>query len=233
MRAQLRCWFYSLLFMSVALEKTAPYKCVMTHEKVTDEDGREMHKSWGNAIWFDDAVEKMGPDVMRWMYLGQVTTEPLRFGFGPSREIKRKFLQFWNVYSFFILYAQEDQPSLQYDCVPTKNTRLLDKWLISRVNSSAELVRSSIENYDVRKAVLTIESLWNDLSNWYVRRNRRRFWKEETGPDKVAGYQSLYYALCTTCRVMAPFVPFLSENIYQNLARSIDSSAPESITILL
>ncbi|MFH1742171.1 MAG: isoleucine--tRNA ligase, partial [bacterium] len=229
MRAQLRCWFYSLLFMSVALEKTAHYKCVMTHEKVTDEEGREMHKSWGNAIWFDDAVEKMGPDVMRWMYLGQVTTEPLRFGFGPSREIKRKFLQFWNVYSFFVLYAQQDQPSLQYDRVPTENTRLLDKWLISRINSSAETVRSSIENYDVRKAVLTIESLWNDLSNWYVRRNRRRFWKEETGPDKVAGYQALYYALCTTCRLMAPFVPFLAENIYQNLARSIDASAPESI----
>ncbi len=229
MRAQLRCWFYSLLFMSVALEKTAPYKCVMTHEKVLAEDGREMHKSWGNAIWFDEAVEKMGPDVVRWMYLGQATTEPLRFGYGPSREIKRKFLQFWNVYSFFVLYAQEDKPSLVYDYVPQENTRLLDRWLISRVNSVAALIRASVENYEVRKAVIAIENLWEDLSNWYVRRNRRRFWKEETGPDKIAGYQALYYTLTTVCRLMAPFVPFISEHIYQNLVRSLDPSAPESI----
>ncbi|HPA46137.1 MAG TPA: isoleucine--tRNA ligase, partial [bacterium] len=229
MRAQLRCWFYSLLFMSVALEKTAPYKCVMTHEKVLAEDGREMHKSWGNAIWFDEAVEKMGPDVVRWMYLGQATTEPLRFGYGPSREIKRKFLQFWNVYSFFVLYAQEDKPGLVYDCAPRENSRLLDRWLISRVNSAAALIRASVENYEVRKAVIAIENLWEDLSNWYVRRNRRRFWKEETGPDKIAGYQALYYTLTTACRLMAPFVPFVSEHIYQNLVRSLDTSAPESI----
>ncbi len=230
MRAQLRCWFYSLLFMSVTLEKTTPYKSVMTYEKVLAEDGREMHKSWGNAIWFDDAVEEMGPDVMRWMYLGQVTTEPLRFGFGPSREIKRKFLQFWNVYSFFVLYAEQDKPELRYNETPTESTRLLDRWLISRLNSSAGAIRSAIENYEVRRTVLTIENLWNDLSNWYVRRNRRRFWKEETGPDKTAGYQTLYLALTTICRLMAPFVPFVSEKIYQNLARSgQDSSVPESV----
>lgn len=229
MRAQLRCWFYSLLFMSVTLEKTAPYKCVMTHEKMLGEDGREMHKSWGNAIWFDEAVEKMGPDVMRWMYLGQTATEPLLFGYGPSRGIKRKFLQFWNVYSFFVLYARQDQPTLRYDQVPTEHTRLLDRWLISRLNSSTGAIRTAIENYDVRRAVLIIESLWQDLSNWYVRRNRRRFWKEETGPDKIAGYQTLYLALTTLCRLMAPFVPFIAEHIYQNLVRSLDPSAPESI----
>jgi isoleucyl-tRNA synthetase len=221
MRAQLRCWFYSLLFMSVTLEKTTPYKCVMTYEKMLGEDGREMHKSWGNAIWFDEAVEKMGPDVMRWMYLGQATTEPLRFGYGPSREIKRKFLQFWNVYSFFVLYAEQDKPVLHYDQVPTENTRLLDRWLISRLNSSTGVIRTAIETYDVRKAVLTIEDLWEDLSNWYVRRNRR--------PDKIAGYQTLYLALTTISRLMAPFVPFITEHIYQSLVRSLDASAPESI----
>jgi isoleucyl-tRNA synthetase len=230
MRAQVRCWFYSMLFMSVVLEDCSPYKVCMTYEKVVSEDGREMHKSWGNAIWFDEAVEKMGADVMRWMYSGQPKTTIMRFGYGSGVEVKKKFLQFWNCYSFFETYANLDKPKFRsWEKPPAKVSCDLDRWIISRVQSFITDTWKELEDYEISEIVLSCEAFWDDLSNWYIRRSRRRLWKGEHDDDKQSGYETLYYALVTTIRVLAPIVPFIAEEMYQNLVRSIFADAPESV----
>jgi len=229
MRAQLRCWFYSMMFMSVTFEGVSPYKEVLTYEKVLDEKGREMHKSWGNAIWFDDAVEKMGGDVIRWIYAGQITTSPLLFGYTPAKEVKRKFLQFWNVFNFFILYANIDKPKLQKDGFSTDHCTELDKWIISRLNTIVGKADFYMSRYDVCSVVRLIEGFFDDLANWYVRRNRRRFWKSAMDENKNAAYQTLYSVLINLLKVMAPIVPFITEEMYQVLVKDIFPDAPESI----
>jgi isoleucyl-tRNA synthetase len=230
MRAQVRCWFYSMLFMSVVLEDKAPYLTCMTYEKVLDETGREMHKSWGNAIWFDEAVEKMGGDVMRWIYSGQPKTTALRFGYSPGKEVVKKFLQFWNCYSFFITYANLDNPDLKsWTDPPEKPSCDLDRWIISRMQGFIAETWRAYEEYEISAIVQTSESFWDDLSNWYIRRSRRRLWKGEFDDDKRSGYETLYYCLVTTIRLLAPIVPFITEEIYQNLVRNVFPNAPESV----
>ena len=226
---QFRNWFYSLLAMSAKLENKAPFKNLLGHALVKAEDGREMHKSWGNAIWFDDAAEKMGVDVMRWIYASQNPETNLLFGYDRGNEIRKKLIQLWNSYSFFATYAAVDgfNPlKLQFD---TKDLTIMDRWILSKLNVFISDSKDSLENYRVDGLMKKFDLFLDDLSNWYIRRNRRRFWKTEDDKDKMAAYFVLYNVLLDTIKTMAPILPFVCEEIYQNLVVSIDESAPESV----
>ena len=259
MREQIRLWFYSMLFMSVTLEDTAPYKQVLTYEKVHDETGRPMHKSWGNAIWFDDAVEKMGADVMRWLYAGANITQNVNFGYSIADEIRRNLLTLWNTYSFFVMYAnldewrpgiggrgsvvgeavlamgQESGDSVENRAdprqpIPDRQRSELDRWILARLNELIGVSRSALDSYNVAALTRATDAFVDDLSNWYVRRSRRRFWKSESDADKQAAYATLYEVLVTLAKLVAPVMPFLAEEMYQNLVRSQGSgSEPESV----
>ena len=226
---QFRNWFYSLLAMSAKLENKAPFKNLLGHALVKAEDGREMHKSWGNAIWFDDAAEKMGVDVMRWIYASQNPETNLLFGYDRGNEIRKKLIQLWNSYSFFATYAAVDgfNPlKLQFD---TDDLTIMDRWILSKLNVFISDSKDSLENYRVDGLMKKFDLFLDDLSNWYIRRNRRRFWKTEDDKDKMAAYFVLYNVLLDTIKTMAPILPFVCEEMYQNLVVSIDESAPESI----
>ena len=229
MREQIRLWFYSMLFMSVTLTNRAPYRRVFVYEKLMDEYGRPMHKSAGNAIWFDDAVEKMGADVMRWIYCGQNPSANLNFGYGLADETRRRLLTLWNVYAFWVTYAEIDRFDPTKHAVPVAERGDLDRWILAKLNVLVARVRDRLDALDAAAAVRAAESFLDDLSNWYVRRSRRRFWKSEEDADKVAAYLTLHEALVTLARLLAPFVPFLAEEMYQNLVRSVDAAAPESV----
>jgi isoleucyl-tRNA synthetase len=229
MREQIRLWFYSMLFMSVTLKDRSPYDSVLAFEKLMDESGKPMHKSLGNAIWFDDAAEKMGADPMRWLYCGQNIQSNLNFGYGPAEEVKRRLLVLWNVYSFFVTYARIDGFDPK-DGVPALAERSsLDRWIVSRLNGVVAGVRESLDRIDAAGPIRLMDRFIDDLSTWYVRRSRRRFWKSADDADKRAAYSTLYEVLTTLTRVLAPFLPFVSEAMYQNLVRAVDPSAPESV----
>lgn len=230
MREQIRLWFYSMLFMSVALEGKAPYKSVLVYEKVHDEKGRPMHKSHGNAIWFDDAVEKMGADVMRWIYAGSNIQNNLNFGYGRGDDVVRNLLTLWNVYSFFVTYALVDewQPSHESHGSHTSYAEI-DRWILSRLHALTRDVTDSLENYDAAEVTRLVDKFVDDLSNWYVRLSRRRFWKSESDEDKQSAYSTLYEVLVTLTKLLAPVMPFMAENMYQNLVRSVNPDAPESV----
>ncbi len=229
MREQIRLWFYSLLFMSVTLENRAPYKTVFTYEKLNDEQGRPMHKSLGNAIWFDEAAEKMGADVMRWIYASQNPSINLNFGYGLADERRRRILTLWNVYSFWVTYANIDRFDPRQHRLPLAERSDLDRWIIAKLNQLVEFVDQKIGDYQPAAATRAVEEFIEDLSNWYVRRSRRRFWKSEEDSDKVAAYLTLYEVLVTLAKLIAPITPFLSETIYQNLVRKVDRQSPESV----
>ena len=227
---QLRGWFYALLFMSTALEGTSPYRTVMAHERVLAADGREMHKSWGNAIWFDDAVEEMGPDVIRYLFASQPITEPIRFGVEAAREIKRRLLTFWNVYSLFVTYASLDRPPLAPPDVVPAGAAPLEQWLLSRLQRTIAEVRAALDAYQLRRAVGAVEAfIHDDLSNWYVRRRRREFWKGALDEGKRDAYQALYHVLVRVCQLLAPVMPFLADHVYGNLVADVAADAPDSI----
>jgi isoleucyl-tRNA synthetase len=236
MREQIRLWFYSMLFMSVTLKNQSPYQSVLAFEKLMDESGKPMHKSLGNAIWFDDAAEKMGADPMRWLYCGQNVQSNLNFGFGPAEEVKRRLLVLWNVYSFFVTYARIDGFDPKDGVPPLAERSMMDRWIISRLNSVAGEVRAGLDRIDAASPTRSVERFIDDLSTWYLRRSRRRFWRAEDpsagsgqARDKRAAYATLYKVLTTLTRLLAPFLPFVSESLYQNLVRSIDPAAPESV----
>jgi len=210
MREQIRLWFYSQCFMSITLDGRQPYRRVLTYEKVYDENGREMHKSWGNAIELNEALERMGADVMRWLYCDQTPSQVLRFGYGLAEEVKKELLRFWNSVSFFVTYAQIagfDPSSGAGEPQP------LDRWLEAR---TAQLVREatgSYERYWTPGVTEAFDSFTDDLSNWYIRRSRRRFWDGDP-----AALGALWEALTTALRVIAPVMPFLSEYLWRRLA---------------
>jgi isoleucyl-tRNA synthetase len=213
--------------MSTILENRPPSLAIFGHGSVLAEDGRQMHKSWGNAIWFDDAVESMGADVMRWMYLSSRPESNMRFGLGYAEEVKRSFLlPLWNVYGFFVTYASLDQWK-------PKNTKpeysYLDKWIISKLQILIREVTEAVRDLEPQTATTKLSLFVDGLSKWYVRRSRKRFWKTENDRDKEAAYATLYSCLTTLSRLLAPFVPFVSEELYQNLVRCADSSAPVSV----
>ncbi|NHJ49076.1 MAG: isoleucine--tRNA ligase [Asgard group archaeon] len=228
MREQIRLWFYSLLFMSVTLEGKAPYKQVIVHEKVHDKEGRPMHRSWGNAIWFSEAVEKMGADVMRWAFAKQPLTHVMNFGYKTENEVKPFFMTIWNVYSFFATSANLDE------FVPKKNNTnkprtLLDKWLLSKLNQLVMSVRKYLDKALFHKATEELEQFVELLSTWYIRRSRRRFWKEEHSLDKLSAYNTLFTTLVTLCKLLGPIVPFFSDALYQNLTKNVAKDFPESV----
>lgn len=248
MREQIRLWFYAMLFMSVTLTGRSPYRAALVYEKVHDEQGRPMHKSWGNAIWFDEAVEKMGADVMRWIYASSNLTTNLNFGYSKGEEVVRKFLTLWNCISFFITYAHSDNWTPLKTPSPLAGekgavVRLvhgggegtspiipeLDRWILSRLNALVRDTTNALESFDAARYTGLVEEFIDNLSNWYIRLSRRRFWKNQTDEDKQSAYSTLYSVLVTFTTLLAPVMPFLAEEIYQNLVRSIIPDAPESV----
>jgi isoleucyl-tRNA synthetase len=218
-----------MLAMSTIMERQAPFKVCFGYGLVLGEDGREMHKSWGNAIEFDEAAETMGADVMRWLYCTKRPETNLLFGYQRAEEVKKRFLiPLWNVYSFFVTYAKLDnwtpRNSVDYSLLS-----LLDRWVLSKLNVLISDVTRYMEDYNPCDAALSVERFVEDLSTWYIRRSRRRFWKSERDLDKNAAYTTLYTCLTTLVKLLAPFIPFITEEIYQNIVCSVDPDAPKSV----
>lgn len=225
---QFRNWFYSLLALSTVMEDKAPFKTLLGHAMVKDETGRDMHKSWGNAIWFDDAAEKMGVDVMRWMYANQNPEHNLLFGYAIADEVRKQLITLWNTYSFFVTYANLDgyDPSIEIDkSTLTKS----DRWIISKTNKFIKTAENIYSNYQVFHLMSEATIFLDNLSNWYIRRNRRRFWKSGNDSDKTAAYSTLYQILINFVKVMAPVVPFVSDKIYTNLISGRNKSEVDSV----
>ena len=227
---QFRNWFYALLTESTIVTDEKPTRNIYTYALMRDENGEEMHKSKGNAIWFDDAAEEIGVDVMRWLFATVTPSSNLNFGYHTTDEVRRRFiLPLWNSYAFLANYARLDGWTPDQQPAPGDRT-LLDRWLLSRVNQVAGYARERIDAYDPTGAARELEHfIVEELSNWYIRRNRRRFWKPESDADKTAAYATLYEALTTTIRMLAPFVPFITEEIYQNLVVRVQPDAPASV----
>ena len=232
---QFRNWFYSLLAMSTVMTRRAPFKHCFTYGTLLAEDGRAMHKSWGNAIEFNAAADKMGVDVMRWLYCDHKPEKDLIFGYHRADEARRRFLiPLWNVYSFFVTYANIDgwtpeQADVDQDALP-----LLDRWIMARLHQLVQTVTDKLESYEPNVATAVVDEFLDDLSNWYVRRSRRRFWaktgaSEASDADKRAAYATLYHVLVTISKLLAPFTPFVTEVMHQNLVRSAVVDAPESV----
>ena len=229
---QFRNWFYALLSMSTMMENAAPFKTLLGHALVRDENGQEMHKSTGNAIWFEEAAEKMGVDVMRWMYCGQNPTNNLNFGYTPGDQVRRRiFGTWWNVYSFFVNYARLDGFDANREMVPYDQLQDIDRWLLSKLQELIKVSHDALSNFNVAAMIAEAEKFIERLSNWYIRRNRRRYWrpKSDSDIDKLAAYQTLYKVLVDLAKILAPVCPFITEEMYQNLVRSIDANAPESV----
>ena len=228
---QFRNWFYSLLAQSTALVGRPPFKTVFSYALMRDERGAEMHKSKGNAIWFDDAAEQYGVDVMRWLFSTVNPSANVNFGPHVCDEVRRRFvLPLWNSYSFFVTYARLDGFAPGAAAVPVGERAVLDRWVLSRLNQVVVEVRRRLDAYEPNLAATAIEGfVVEELSNWYIRRSRRRFWKSESDRDKTAAYQTLYECLTTLTRLLAPFTPFLVETMYQNLVRAVDPTAPDSV----
>lgn len=227
MKEQIRLWFYSLLFMSVTLEGVAPYKKVIGFAMLVSEDGSKFSKSGPNNIDFNDMVEKTGADVLRYIFASNNMLNDTRFGLSICDEVKRKLMAFWNAYAFYNTYAVIDNPNLN-GFVP-KDLDITDKWLLELTN---QFIRNSKENYQHQKFYMVVKDFENyvdDLTNWYIRINRRRFWKSEDEEDKLTAYYCLYNALKACIQVMSPIIPFLSEYIWQRLVVATETSARESI----
>jgi isoleucyl-tRNA synthetase len=229
MREQIRLWFYSQLFFSVVLTGRAPYENVLAYEKLLDEQGRAMHRSWGNVIVFPEAAERAGADVSRWLYGRQNIQENIFFGWTPLEDVARRLLTLWNTYAFFVLYANEDGFDPTEKAPAAAKRGPLDRWILSRLHGLIKEVTDDLERYDPQGPALAMERFWEELSNWYVRRSRRRFWKSSADEDKLAAEHTLYEVLTTFARLVAPYMPFLAETMYQNLVRGAVRGAAESV----
>jgi isoleucyl-tRNA synthetase len=230
---QFRNWFYSLLAMSTILERRSPFRHVFTYGTLLGDDGRGMHKSWGNMIEFNEGADRMGVDVMRWLYCDHKPEKDLLFGYDHANEVRRRFLiPLWNVYSFLVTYALIDSwlPGSGAAAAPAE----LDRWILSRLNQVIGQVTDGLAAYEPDSATAAVNGFLDDLSNWYLRRSRRRFWAKTgasaaSDADKQAAYETLYQVLTTLIRLLAPFVPFVTEVIFQNLVHNLDAKAPESV----
>jgi isoleucyl-tRNA synthetase len=226
MREQIRLWFYSQLFMSVVLVGRAPFERVLGYEKMLDEAGREMHSSWGNTIDAPDAFARMGADVMRWQYCAQPPDRNLLFGFGPGHEIQRKLLTLWNSCKFLVDYANVASWSPSWDDLatgPDAELEPLDRWLVERTNALVAEATTGYESWLTVEVVRAFEEFVDDLSNWYIRRSRRRFWEE----DAVA-LRTLWFAIVQALRVVAPLMPFLTDHLWRVLTAPCEE-APSSV----
>lgn len=255
---QFRNWFYSLITMSTVFERKPPTKIVHGYSTLYAEDGRPMHKSWGNAIWFDDAAETMGVDTMRWLFMNQKLDQNLLFGYKGADETRRLFLiPLWNVYAFFATYAridnwtppeklmenpaklEEGKPEVGSPWTEGSEERpaaptILDRWIIARLRETVEAMTKGYESYIPVNVAQPAENFLDDLSNWYIRRSRRRFWatrgeSASSDADKEAAYQTLYTILVTFVKLLAPVIPFVTEVMYQNLVKNVSSAAPDSV----
>ena len=246
---QFRNWFYSMLVMAAALENTAPFKTVLGFATLLDQNGDEMHKSRGNSIPFDEAATVVGADTMRWLYVQHSPEQNLRFPRIPSdaevaaaraqgqpprlsdlwMQERTALDKLWNVYSFFVTYANIDQFDPAGRQLPIRERNELDHWVLSELHATIRTVGESLEDFSAQRGAQAIAEFVENLSNWYVRRSRRRFWKSEEDADKVGAYLTLYECLVATAKLLAPFTPFIAESLYQNLVRSVDATAPESV----
>ena len=228
---QTRGWFYSLLAISTLIFDQAPYKNVIVLGHVQDENGQKMSKSKGNAVDPFDALETYGADAIRWyFYVNSAPWLPNRFHGKAVVEGQRKFMgTLWNTYAFFVLYAEIDQfdatkYTLEYNKLP-----VMDKWLLSKLNSLIQSVDGNMEKYAIPESARALQEFVDDMSNWYVRRSRERFWAKGMEQDKINAYMTLYTALVTVSKLAAPMIPFMTEEIYQNLVKSVNESEPVSI----
>ena len=228
---QTRGWFYSLLAISTLLFNKAPYENVIVLGLVQDENGQKMSKSKGNAVDPFDALQTYGADAIRWyFYINSAPWLPNRFHGKAVQEGQRKFMgTLWNTYAFFVLYANIDNFDATKYSLEYEKLAVMDKWLLSRLESTVKAVDDNLENYRIPEAAKALQSFVDDMSNWYVRRSRERFWAKGMEQDKINAYMTLYTALVTVAKAAAPMIPFMTEDIYQNLVKSIDASAPESI----
>ena len=240
---QFRNWFYALLSMSAMMTDAAPFKVLLGHALVRDERGEEMHKSAGNAIAFDEAAEVIGAEVMRYLYARQNPVQNLNFpdlpppGARPKKgslatEIRRRLLTWWNCYSFFVTYATADAWRGPISTIPVAERSGLDRWILSRLQRLVQDAHRGFADFAVYRFTDRFESFIDELSNWYLRRSRRRFWGSEPSADKTAAYETLYAVLTTVNRLMAPIVPFLTEEIHGNLTAVIEPDAPVSVHLL-
>lgn len=228
MKEQIRLWFYSLLFMSVVLEEKAPYEKVLTYGAVVREDGGKFSKS-GYMIKFDEAAERIGADPARYLYAGASTNNDVRFGFNLGDEARRKLLNFWNIYVFFNTYAILDMPNLQDYELDINKLQKTDRWLLARLNDFTEKAKNAMEKYEAQTVVKLFEILVDDISNFYIRVNRKRFWGIGLSEDKTQVYYLLYTAIKKISQIMAPIIPFMTEEIWQNMVRSFEPNEVESI----
>jgi isoleucyl-tRNA synthetase len=248
---QFRNWFYSLIVMAAVLEDSLPARNVFAYALMRDENGAEMHKSKGNAIWFEEAADKMGVDVMRWTYSRHNPASNLNFGYKTGDEVRRQFvIPFWNIYSFFTTYANLDNWTPDDCTIPssfgftsdgeknafenwamsnTEGFSELDRWILSELNQLIAKMTDNLENWQLPYAAEAVEQFVEDLSNWYVRRSRRRFWKTEGDIDKNAAYSTLYTCLTTLSRLIAPMTPFIADMLYRNLVADRVADAPDSV----
>ncbi|MDE5952328.1 MAG: class I tRNA ligase family protein, partial [Acetatifactor sp.] len=228
---QTRGWFHSLMAESTMLFNKAPYENVIVLGHVQDENGQKMSKSKGNAVDPFEALAQYGADAIRWyFYTSSAPWLPKRFAGKIVQEGQRKFMgTLWNTYAFYILYADIDnfdptQYTLEYDKLP-----VMDKWLLSKLNTVVGEVDENLDKYRIPEAAKALEEFVDEMSNWYVRRSRERFWAKGMEQDKINAYMTLYTALVTISKAAAPMIPFMTEDIYQNMVRSVDKGAPESI----
>ncbi len=235
---QFRNWFYSMLTMGTVLDGTPSFLENFGYASLYAEDGREMHKSWGNAIEFNEAADKMGVDTMRWLYCAHKPENNLLFGYNRAEETRRRFIiPLWNLYSFLTTYASLDgwtpmagtfDPGTPEGLAPQCESPL-DRWILARLNQVVERVTDALNNSDAYVATQAIETLVDDLSNWYVRRSRRRFWKSEQDSDKDTAYATFYHTMVKLMRLLAPFIPFVTEVMYQNLVCGVFNESHESV----
>jgi isoleucyl-tRNA synthetase len=229
---QFRLWFYSLLAMSTMLEAEPPVRTIMGHDLVLDEHGEEMHKSKGNAIWFSEAADAVGADAVRWLSAAQPLAQPLRFGFSAAEDVRAWLRTLWNVYHFLATYANVDgwpppgAPPPDQSALPALP---LDRWLRARTADAAQTVAAALESLDTPRATAGLLSFLDDLSNWWVRRSRRRFWRSQSDAGKQSAYAALWTALHTFTRLLAPFLPFTAEALHQRLASPFGDRLPESV----
>ena len=228
---QIKLWFYSLLIMSVVLTGKAPYKKLVTYQYVKDEHGGEFHKSGGNTLDADVVADKVGADTVRYLYSSSSPANDMRFGYSLTDEARRKLLSFWSIYTFFNTYACIDNPDIAHFKPKVSNLTIADKWLIQSINNfivNSDKYYADDQNYLV---VRDFEKLVDDISNFYIRSNRKRFWKSDNKSDQMTAYWCLYYAIKSLIRIMTPIIPFMTEYIWQNMVKEIEKDEVECIML--
>lgn len=228
MKEQIRLWFYSLLFMSVTLTGKAPYKKVVGHSSVVKEDGEKFSKT-GFMIRFDEAAEQMGADVIRYLYSANSVSSDVRFGYSIADESKRKLMSFWNTYIFFNIYASIDKPDIENHVVDYNKLTHSDRWLLVRTQQFVDEARKQMDSFRTTNVIKEFETYVDEVSNWYIRINRKRFWKSDDKEDQMNAYWCLYQMLKNSITALAPIIPFLTEYIYQNTIKVVEKDAPVSV----